>query len=80
VFEPLDTQYHLALNYGAFTTSKFLALDMNISLGASYSNFSLENPAYNLKDFTFSHAYLDNRDEWHWGLVLKFNVTMGLYL
>ncbi|NVO18726.1 MAG: hypothetical protein HXX13_03450 [Bacteroidetes bacterium] len=79
-FEPLDKQYQLALNYGAISAGKFLAVDFNISLGASYCDFSLENPKYNLKDFKFTHSYLDHRDEWHWGMVLRCNLTIGFYL
>lgn len=79
-FEPTDKQYQLALNYGIIGTGKVFAIDMSLSLGASYCNFSLDNTKYNLTDYKFSHAYLDNREDWHWGLVYRVNLTVGFYL
>ncbi len=79
-FEPLDKQYQLALNGGFFNVGKYFAFDFSVSMGTSYCDFSLENPSYNLSDYTFSHSYLNNREEWHWGMVFKVNFTVGIYL
>lgn len=79
-FEPTDTQYQVALNFGSFVGGKGVGLDFNISVGASYGQFSINNPDYNLDDFSYSNGYLDNREEWHWGMVLRAGVTVGLFL
>lgn len=78
--EPTDKQYQAALNFGSFVGGKGVGLDFNISVGASYCQFSMNNPDYNLNDFTYSNGYLDNREEWHWGIVLRAGVTVGLFL
>lgn len=80
VFNPLDTYYQLAFNIGQFVGGKAVGMDFNFSLGASYGMFSLDNPDYNLDDFTYSHGYLDNREEWHIGMVMRLSFTLGLYL
>lgn len=80
VFNPIDQQYQLALNIGQFVGGKGVGMDFNFSVGGSYCNFDLNKPAYDLDNFTFSHGYLDNRTEWHWGIVLRLNFTVGLYL
>lgn len=80
VFNPLDTYYQLAFNIGEFVGGKAVGMDFNFSLGASYGKFSLDNPAFNLDDFTYSHGYLDNREEWHIGMVMRLSFTIGLFL
>ncbi len=80
LFNPTDTYYQLAFNIGQFSAGKAVGLDINFSLGASYGKFSLDNTSYNLDDFSFSHGYLDNREEWHIGMVMRLNLTMGLFL
>lgn len=78
--EPLDTQYQLAFNMGTFVSSKAFAMDFNYSIGASYSQFSIDHPTYTLADYTYGHSYLDAREEWHWGLVMRVGFTIGLSL
>jgi len=78
--EPLDTHYQLAVNMGQYVSSKAFAMDFNYSIGASYARFSMDHPTYTLADYTYGHSYLDARNEWHWGLVLRVGFTLGLSL
>lgn len=78
--EPLDTYYQLGLNMGQFISGKAIGMDYHFSIGAAYGKFSMDHPQCNLNDYTYSHSFLDQREEWHWGLVMRVGVTIGLSL
>ncbi len=76
VFNPIEKQIELFINYGIMTTKPGFACDMYFGFGPKYSIYSNNSTDYK-SDNTYSHPLIESRAATRWGLGMRIGITVG---